>query len=88
MSSQEIRRAVQELIAGVLNRKKVAKKPEEIKEGVSLTRELGIDSLDILQICATVEKKYKVKIPEEDLKKMDDLGAILAAVKKYLPAQA
>ncbi len=81
------RKEIQKLIHDVLNRKKVKVDLEDIKEGVSLTTQLGIDSLDILQVAATVEKKYKIKIPEEELKKLDDVGAILRAVEKYWPAQ-
>ena len=76
---------MQELILEVLNRKKSSARLEDIKEGVSLTRDLGIDSLDVLQITATVEKRYKFRIPEEELKGMDDLKGILSAVSKYWP---
>jgi acyl carrier protein len=81
----EVRRAVQQLIAQVLERKRTPRKPEEIVEGLSLTKDLGIDSLDILQLSATVEKRYGIKIPEADLRKMDDLGGVLASVEKYWP---
>lgn len=80
-----VRKAVQGLILDVLNRKKVKIGLEDIKEGVSLTTQLGIDSLDILQISATVEKKYRIKFPEEELPKLDDLGAIIKAVQKHWP---
>ena len=85
MTNPETRLAVQKLIADVLNKKKVQKKPEEIVEGLSLTRDLGIDSLDILQLSATVEKKYGLKFPEAELKEMDDLGGILRAIEKHQP---
>ena len=50
------RKEIQKLIHDVLNRKKVKVDLEDIKEGVSLTTQLGIDSLDILQVAATVEE--------------------------------
>lgn len=83
---QQVRRAVQELVATVLERKRTPKKPEEIVDGVSLTRELGIDSLDILQLTAVVEKRWKLKIPEAELRGMDDLGGILKAVERHWPS--
>ena len=83
INEPEVRRAIQELIAEVLVRKKTQKKPEEIVEGLSLTRDLGIDSLDVLQIMATVEKRYKLKFSEAEIKGMDDLGGILATIKKH-----
>ena len=83
INEPEVKRAVQELIAEVLNRKKTQRKPEDIVEGLSLTRDLGIDSLDVLQIMATVEKKYKLKFSEAEIKGMDELGGILAVIKKH-----
>lgn len=83
INEPDVRCAIQELIAEVLVRKKTQKKPEEIVEGLSLTRDLGIDSLDVLQIMATVEKRYKLKFSEAEIKGMDDLGGILATIKKH-----
>ncbi|MBI5210323.1 MAG: acyl carrier protein [Elusimicrobia bacterium] len=80
-----VRQEVRRLIADVLSRKKATIKPDDVKEGVSLTLQLGIDSLDILQILATVEKKYKMRIPEDDLKAVDDLKGILDAVRRHWP---
>ncbi len=85
---EELRKTVKELILGVLNKKKSPVTLKDIEEGVSLTRDLGVDSLDILQISATVEKKYGLRIPEEEFKKMDDLGAILEAVARHWPRKS
>ena len=82
----ELRKIVVELVHDVLKRKKSPVGPDGIKDGVSLTRDLGIDSLDILQISATVEKKYRFRLPESELKSMDDLGGIVRAVLKHWPA--
>ena len=80
LDPQEARRAVQELVVGALARKKVTIKPEDVKEGVSFMRDLGIDSLDVLQLTATVEKRFGVRIHEDDLKKIDDLASAVAAL--------
>lgn len=87
-SPSEIRRALQELIAAALARKKVAVKAEDVKEGVSLLRDLGVDSLDLLQIVATAEKRFGVRIPEDELKKLDDLDALVRAVEVRLKPAA
>jgi acyl carrier protein len=83
--AQTIRSAVQELIADVLKRKKSKFKLEDVKAGVSLTRDLGIDSLDILQMTAVFEKKYQVRIPDEETKSLDELDGIVKTVTKYWP---
>lgn len=85
---EDLPEIVRGLIAEALRRKKSAVKPEQIKEGASLTRDLGIDSLDILQITAMVEKRYKLRLPEEELKAMDDLGTIVRVLRKHLAAGA
>ncbi len=84
-SRDEIRRAVSELVSGALARKKVTAKPEDVAEGKSFLRDLGVDSLDLLQIMATVEKRFGVRIPEDELKKIDDLAAAVSAVETRLP---
>lgn len=83
-----LRREVRQTIADILARKKSAVKPEQITEGMSLTVRLGIDSLDILQLMATLEKKFKLRIPEEELREMDNLGGIIKVVKRHWPAGA
>lgn len=86
IGEKQLREVVRGLIFDALRGKRSAAKLEDIKDGVSLTTGLGIDSLDLLQIAATVEKKYKIRIPEEELRKMGDLGGIVKVVQKYLPA--
>lgn len=83
----QVRRTVQELVAQILERKRAPRKPEDIVEGVSLTRDLGIDSLDILQLSTQVEKRYGLKFPEAELRAMDDLGGVMTAVERHWPAK-
>jgi acyl carrier protein len=45
-------------------------KPERIQMDVSLARDLGADSLDLLEVMAAVEDKYKVKLSEDTLRQM------------------
>jgi len=40
---------------------------EEIKDDARFAEDLGIDSMMALEIVASVEKKYKVVIPEEKI---------------------
>jgi len=81
----ELRRMIQDLVVEVLRHKKITVTPEAVKEGVSLTRDLGLDSLDALQLSATVEKRYKLKFSDEDIRAMDDLGSIMRVVRKQVP---
>lgn len=41
-------------------------KPEEIDPDQALFQDLGLDSLDVLEIALTVSKKYGVKLRSDD----------------------
>ena len=84
---QKIRSIVQDVIFDVLKRKKSKFTVADIKEGVSLTKDLGIDSLDILQMTAVWEKKYNFKVPDEEIKNLDELGNIVKVAAKYWPRE-
>jgi acyl carrier protein len=84
---QQIRQIIQGVIFDVLKRKKSKFTLADIKEGVSLTKDLGIDSLDILQMTAVWEKKHKFKVPDEEIKNLDELGSIVKTAVKYWPVQ-
>jgi len=46
--------------------------------------ELGMDSMMALEILASLEKKYKIKISEEYLTKVTDLKSIVDITRKIL----
>jgi acyl carrier protein len=46
----------------------------------SLVEVLGVDSLQGLQILAAVEKRFGIRLPDEELIRMRTIGAIVAAV--------
>ncbi|MFA6317263.1 MAG: acyl carrier protein [Elusimicrobiota bacterium] len=81
----EVRETLVALVRDVLKRKRLDAKAEDIVEGVSLVTQVGIDSLDILQVVAAVEKKYGLRIPEEELRSADDIGKFLKVVEKHWP---
>ncbi|MBL7070603.1 MAG: acyl carrier protein [Candidatus Omnitrophica bacterium] len=61
----------------------------EIDEGnitseANFVEDLGMDSMMALEILATVEKKYKLKIPEENLTKMTSLKQVVELVNGLL----
>jgi len=44
--------------------------PEKITPEANFVEDLGMDSMMALEILASIEKKYKLKIPEENLPKV------------------
>ncbi|HXA48431.1 MAG TPA: phosphopantetheine-binding protein [Burkholderiaceae bacterium] len=60
---QVIETELAEMMVQVLN---LEIKPEEIDPKQSLVDDLGLDSLDILEIALTVSKKYGVKLRSDN----------------------
>ena len=58
--------------------------PEEIKADASFTKDLGMDSMMALEILASIEKKYRIVIPEETLPKFTDLNTTINIVKEII----
>ena len=56
--------------------------PEEelnLSDGVTL-KELGVDSLALLEVVTTIELKYDIEIPDEALKAIKTVGDAVACV--------
>lgn len=58
--------------------------PEKVTMEANFVEDLGMDSMMALEILATLEKKYKLKIPEQNLTKMTNLREVIAIVKEYM----
>ncbi|MES2105847.1 MAG: phosphopantetheine-binding protein [Pseudomonadota bacterium] len=64
MSEQRTTEAeLAELVVQVLN---LEIKPQDIDPAQSLVEDLGLDSLDVLEIALTVSKKYGVKLRSDN----------------------
>jgi len=58
--------------------------PEKITPEAKFTEDLGMDSMMALEILASIEKRYKLKIPEENLMKMTNLKQTLELISNFL----
>lgn len=58
--------------------------PEKIAPESKFVEDLGMDSMMALEILASLEKKYKIKIPEENLMKLTNLKQTLELVKDLI----
>jgi acyl carrier protein len=58
------------------------KTPEEIKDDATFGEDLGIDSMMALEIVATIEKKYKIIIPENEIPNIRSLQNVYDLVEK------
>lgn len=55
---------------------------DKITPDANFLEELGMDSMMALEILASVEKKYKIKIPEEYLAKITTLKSTVEIAEK------
>jgi len=57
---------------------------DKLKENAKFIEDLEVDSLMALEIVASIEKKYKIVIPEAEIPKIGSLGDVYALLKKKL----
>jgi acyl carrier protein len=55
---------------------------EEIKDDSQFVQDLGVDSMVALEIVASVEKKYKMAIPEEKIPTIRSLNDVYRIVEE------
>lgn len=57
---------------------------EKITPDAKFVEDLGMDSMMALEILASAEKKYKIKIPEEYLTKVTSLNSMVGIARKLM----
>lgn len=71
---EELREALRAIVAEIAE-------IDEVPDDTSF-KELGIDSMMAIEIVAEVERRYKLKVPEEELQKIRDLNSVVELVAK------
>ena len=74
-----VEKDVRDLVAEVLETE-----PNEISPDANFVKDLGMDSMMALEILASIEKKYRIVIPEESLAKFTSLNKTVSIVKEIL----
>lgn len=62
--------------------KQLRKSVEEIKPESKIKKDLGADSLDILQLLMKFEDEYGIAIPDEELAKFETVGDVVSFLNK------
>ena len=57
---------------------------EEIDDNAVFGEDLDVDSLLALEIVASIEKKYRIQIPEEQLSRVKTVNDTIALAREYL----
>ncbi len=59
-------------------------KPKEITEKAKFTEDLGLDSLDMVELIIELEDGLGIEIPDEDAEKLTTVGEAISYVEKCL----
>ena len=68
---------VKELIAQQLN-----KPVEEITEEKEVVKDLGADSLDVVEMLMSLEEEFNITVPEEDAVNIKTVGDIINVIEQ------
>jgi acyl carrier protein len=59
-------------------------KPEEVRSETNLIGDLGVDSLDTVELIMALEEKFDVEIPDEDAEKMETVNDVVKYIEKKI----
>jgi acyl carrier protein len=62
--------------------------PEQVRLDGSLDQIMQIDSVALLEVLVTLERRYGVGITEEDLKQVTQLGQVVELIRRKMEAKA
>jgi acyl carrier protein len=58
--------------------------PGQIEGDARLVQDLGMDSMMALEIIASLEKKYKIKLPEQELQNVTTVNRVIELTQRYV----
>ena len=67
---------------------KIVRKPEIEFTPTTTFKDLGADSLDVVQILVALEDKYEIEIDDEELKEIGNMGDFVAYIKRKVADKA
>ena len=75
----DVEKDVRAIVAEILEME-----PGEIDPNANFVKDLGMDSMMALEVLASIEKKYRIIITEENLPKFTDLNTTTRIVREVL----
>ena len=82
MTNEELTERVLAIIAETQR-----KKPEEVTVDSSF-EELGIDSMDGVNIIFALESEFNINVPDEEVKSIKGIRDMVEGVRRLIPAEA
>ena len=81
MDHAELKESIRALIAEIIE-----VDPSQVEDTRSL-RDLGVDSMQAIEIISDLERRYQIKIPESDFKRVTNLDSVTALLAEKLAAR-
>ena len=85
MNQEAIKTAVRELITDIAEDMDIDE--SKITDDALFISEMGLDSMALLEVLATMEKKFGVSIPESEFPNISSITKCAETVGKYLAAK-
>jgi acyl carrier protein len=79
MTPQEVEKEVKEVVAKV-----IGISPDKLDPNADFARDLDVDSMKAIEITGAIEKRFKIIVPEEQIRKIRTLGQATALTKELL----
>ena len=58
--------------------------PEKLTEDTNIRSELGLNSLELINIAVAIEDEFDVEIPDREVGNIETLGDAIKVIEKYI----
>jgi acyl carrier protein len=82
MNSAEIKKTIRDLIVEIGEDMDIDE--AKVTDDAKFIEDMGFDSMALLEVLATMEKKFGVSIPESEFPNITTIAKCTATVEKYL----
>lgn len=81
MDQSELKESLRALIADIIE-----VDPSRVEDNTAL-RDLGVDSMQAIEIISDLERRYQIRIPEADFKRVTNLQSVTELLAEKLAAR-
>jgi len=80
VAAQDVASGLKEIMAA-----RLGLQVEQLVPEARLVEDLGLDSLDAVELAISVERKFDIEVPEEELTMIKTVGDMVSLVESRLP---
>jgi len=79
VATEDVAKELREIMAA-----RLGLPPEKLVPEAKLVDDLGLDSLDAVELAISVERKFDIEVPEEEIPKLKTVGDMVAFVESRI----